>query len=98
MNELEHRGAKYFLTRVAEGGFPSRVHLFEVAIRRNDTSQIRYQVEEPFKVTLRLCRELVYSLALGYVKADTGDSDRPTKIIVCASSRSTDPANLSIGK
>src|SRR5690242_10810068 len=98
MNKLEHGRVQYFLTRVAESGFPSRIHLFEVAIRRDNTSQIRYKVEEPFKVTLRLCRELVDSLALGYVKADTCDSDRLTKIIVCASSRRTDPANLSIGK
>ena len=81
MDKLEHGSPKHFLARVTEGGFPSRIHLFEVAIRGDDTSQIRYKVEESFKVALRSGRKRVYSLRFGGVEADTVVADRLTKII-----------------
>ncbi len=49
MNELEHRGAEQFLLRIAKRGFPRGIQFLEVAIRRNDTCQIRDEVEELFK-------------------------------------------------
>src|SRR6478672_2297964 len=63
MNELEHRRPEYFLACIAECGFPSWIHFLEVSICRDNARQIRYQVEEPFEVAIRL-DDVVFTLAL----------------------------------
>jgi hypothetical protein len=60
MNELEHRCAKDFLLRIAEGGFPSWIHLLEIAISGDYTCQIWDEVEEEFKVRLGFdCKQVL---------------------------------------
>lgn len=98
MDEVEHGRLKYFLHSEAEFDFPSRIYLLEVAISGDNTGQIGYQVEESFKVTMRLGSQYGCALAFGEVKTDAGHPERETEGIVCGPSRRADPTQPAIGK
>ncbi len=77
MKEFLVRTAAQFLDRPAQGGFPGRIEVLEVAVETRHAKQIESQQEEVFAVFLRLvlgAEELPLMQSLGHRLPQAGQA------------------------